>query len=119
MLHFPYILSRTQNSSNMYFLYTKLFWHIISVLSYHMCYSQPFIQLPAPGNQAAGRFLILNYFYGFLIIIRLQQEADTYGVARRQAADSRRAYGCVYMCAHVWICVCLYMDMYVHVYAHV
>ena len=46
--------------------------------------------LPGPGNQAAGRFLILSYFYGFLILMS-EQAAGTYSVASRHVADSRRA----------------------------
>ena len=75
-----------------------------------------YLLLPGPGNQAAGRFLILSYFYGFLIL-RSEQVAGTYGVARRQVADSRRAYGCAYMCERVYIC--MYMCVCVHVFVHV
>ena len=46
------------------------------------------IVLPDPGNQAVGRFLILSYFYG-LLILRSEHVAGTYSVARRQVADSR------------------------------
>ena len=58
--------------------------------------------LPGPSNQAAGRFLILSYFYGFLIF-RSDLVAGISSVARRQVADSGMAYGFVY------ICVCMYM----------
>ena len=65
--------------------------------------------LPGPGNQAAGRFFILSYFYGVLIL-RSEQVAGTYSVARRQVTDSRRDYGFVYMYMHVYVrvnaCVC-------------
>ena len=53
-------------------------------------------------SQAAERFLIYSYFYGFLIL-RSEQVAGTDSVARRQVADGRRAYGCVYI--YVYICV--------------
>ena len=41
--------------------------------------------LSGPGNQAAGRFLILSYFYCFLIL-RSELVAGTYCVACRQVA---------------------------------
>ena len=48
--------------------------------------------------QTAGRFLMLSYFYGFLILrsrqVASRQVAGTYSVARWQVADSRRADGC-------------------------
>ena len=76
---------------------------------------------PAPGNQAAKRFLISGYFYGFLIL-RSEQVAGTYGVARRQVADSRRTMDVyiqfIHMCADVCIYVCMYIYVCVHVYAH-
>ena len=53
--------------------------------------------LPGPGNQAVGRFVIMSYFYG-LLSSRSKQVAGTYGVTRRQVADSP-PYGCAYMCA--------------------
>ena len=46
----------------------------------------------------------------------------THGEAHLQEADSRRAHGCVYMRAHLWICVymaCMYMYVCAHVYAYV
>ena len=61
------------------------------------------VPLHGPGNQAAGRFLILSYFYGFLIL-RSEQVAGPNGVARRQVADSRRAYGRAYMRARACVC---------------
>ena len=63
--------------------------------------------LHGPGYQAAGRFLIISYFYGFLILMSVQVDG-TYSVAHRQVADSRRANGCAYRCAHV--CIILYMN---------
>ena len=76
--------------------------------------------LTGRGNQAAGRFLILSYFYGFLIL-RTEQVAGTYCVARRQVEDSRKALGDAYMFAHVCFCICVCMHMYmcVHVYRNV
>ena len=66
--------------------------------------------------------IFISFFYGFLILSS-QQVAGTYSVARRQVADSRRAYECVhllahvcvrmYMRAHVYACVCMCMHMYV------
>ena len=41
--------------------------------------------------QAAGRFLILRYFYGFLILMS-DKVAGIYGVASRQVADIRSSY---------------------------
>ena len=69
------------------------------------------VLLPNPGNQAVGRYLILSYFYGFLIL-RSEQVAGTYSVARRQVEDSQRVY-------ELYICVYMYKYVYVHVYAHV
>ena len=79
--------------------------------------------LPGLGNKAAGRFLILSYFYCISILI-CDQVAGTYGVTRLQVADSRRAYGYVYMSAHVYtvhvyVYVYIYIDTCVHVYVHV
>ena len=76
--------------------------------------------LPGPDNQAARRFLILSYFYGFLIL-RSDRVAGTYSLARPQVADSRRAYGFVYMCMHVYVrvcaCICTCVCMYMYVCA--
>ena len=69
--------------------------NVTNLLTYHL--------LPGPGNQAAGRFLILSYFYSFLIL-RFEQVAGKYCVARQQVADSRR---CIYVRAYA----------YVHLYA--
>ena len=66
--------------------------------------------LPGPGKQAAGRFLILSYFYGFLIL-RSEQVAGTPTV--RRVGRWRMAYGFIYMCIHVYMYLC------VHAYAHV
>ena len=59
--------------------------------------------------QAAGRFLILSYFG--CLILRSEQVAGNYSVAKRQVADSRMAYRFVCMCAHGCICIC-----FLHVY---
>ena len=65
------------------------------------------INFPLPGNLAAGRFLILSKFYCFLIL-RSEQVAGTNSVARRQVADSKRAYGFVYMGMRVQrVCTCV------------
>ena len=54
----------------------------------------------------------------FLHFKRSEQVAGTYNVARWHVADSQRAYGCVYMCSHIYIYVCtrMYMHMSMHVY---
>ena len=59
--------------------------------------------------QATGRFLILSTFGR--LILRSEQVAGNYGVARRQVADCWMAYGFVCMCAHIYICICI-----LHVY---
>ena len=75
--------------------------------------------LPGPGNQAAGRIVIVSYFHGFLILKSEQVAAPTVSRVRRW----RIAGGLmdVHMYAHVriCICVCIYMYMCVHVYTHV
>ena len=75
--------------------------------------------LPGPGNQAAWRFLILSYLYGFLIL-KSEQVTGTYGVAHRQVADIRRAWMCIYVCTrvyiHVYACICTYVCMCMHMY---
>ena len=59
--------------------------------------------------QAAGKFLILSDFGR--LILRSEQVAGNYCVARRQVADSWMVYRFVCMCAHVCICLCV-----LHVY---
>ena len=61
--------------------------------------------LPGTGNQAAIRFLIISYFY-CLLIVRSEEAPGTYGVARRQVADGRRADGCPYMRVRIYIYKC-------------
>ena len=63
-----------------------------------------------PGNQAAGRFLIFSYFYGFLIL-RSEQVAGIYSLTSRQVAVSRRGYGFVYMRMQ-WLCTYVCMCMH-------
>ena len=68
--------------------------------------------LPGPGNQAAGRFLILSYFYSFLIL-RSEQVAGTYSTVWRVGIwwiDGGLM--------NLYICVCMYMYVCVHEYAH-
>ena len=73
------------------------------------------VLLPSPSYQAAGRFLIFSYFYGFLIL-RSEQVAGTYGVACWQVADSRRAYGCAWVCAPMCLCICTCVCMCMTMY---
>ena len=64
-------------------------------------------------NQAAGRFLILSHFYGFLIL-RSEQVAGTYSVALRKMANIRTAGGpmALYICVFMYMYVCMCMHMY-------
>ena len=79
-------------------------------LSYlHRCTTSVFPQ-PGPSNHAAGFFLILSYFYGFLIL-RSEQLTSTYCVARLQVADSRRPMD-VYMFAHTYACISTSVNEY-------
>ena len=69
------------------------------------------VLLPDPGNQVAGRFLILSYFYGFLFV-RSEQIDGTYCVAhRRWRIDGGHIEVYVYVCTgmHMYMCmhVCL------------
>ena len=65
------------------------------------------------------RLLILRYFYSVLSL-RSEQVAGTYGVARRQVVDNRRAYGCaygrgnIYICVHACICTCECMCLHLN-----
>ena len=50
-------------------------------------------------------FLILSYFYGFLIL-RSEQVAGTYSVARPLVADPEGLWICIHVYVRVCSCVC-------------
>ena len=78
------------------------------------------VLLPGSGNQDAGRFFILSYFYGFLIIRSEQELAPTvWRIGRwRIAGRPMDVYRCVhtYVYVYLYACICTCVCMCMHMY---
>ena len=79
----------------------------------HEAYNEVFL-LHGPGNQAGGRLLILNYFYGFLIL-RSEKIAGTHICG--ESAGCEFVWLCICVC--LWMCKGVYIRMFVYRCMHV